>query len=561
MKLKIDGKPCVFTHKCEDEQQGTELTAAELEQFALESFMEALKYTNKNFAECHAEAKEKYDSDLIIKFDGRYLLGFVKYFESEEEEREFLKLIYGDSGYFESHYPNAWKNYQESGGVVTPVFYFPRFYCIDTQGERNIAGGEYEIEFLDYEPRCPWLPATGDALSEYAMYEGYAQSWESGDDTFMRDYVLMEFRGESELSFFQFSSKAGLLARVKHQHEIMEAKGIEFTSQLVRRVKDGETGILFWRNGKRLCFVQLAIQDNRITRSYTLSPDGDFEKWKPGDRIVQSHGDHLLPFVHPDRIDDFISETWKRNQIFDLKKKTVEGSDFTPWNWVQAQYGETMRDDGFYDIAYQILFKYRDGDSSVEFVSLFPNLYGEVYRVKILEVMEWDNKMEATVRAVYEKDGSTFEFCFFATDYAYRSSKYVTGAELPIDLAGACNDLETVEKDVVLEGESAIKFLTNIGGEIRYDEDGNVEPVRMDASNLTAYLDSDPGFPDMAAFRSPLIGKIRVVSFFQNFISIANICLNNDTGIRIPLFFNGKEMPKEGDSVCGTIWMTGSIFD
>lgn len=528
MKLKHNGKPYIFTHKADAIHYGDTLSGPELEEFGLRCLCQALDIRDNKYRLCNEDAKNMYDSDLIIQLDGRFLLGIIKYCEDLQSEAALVKLITGHPDEFKLHYPNAWKNFEESGGVATPVFFLPKFFCLDTNGEKNIAGGRYEVTFTPYEARSPWLPTNGPELTEYEMYKGYAKSWTSGDFSFILDYVKMEFRGISDLSFLQLTSKAALIARIKHQTQIYRDRGYQFSAELVRNRTTNDCGILFWRQEQRYAFVQLEFKDNRIYRSYTMAPDGEFEPWTEDDQIVQNHDRHLLPFIKRSQLEFFIQAAWDADNISAFDKKYTEERTKDTYQWLMAQYGETMRDDGYYDVAYQLLFKYKEGSNEVEFITLFPNLYGAECHVKILEVFPWNNGMEATIKALFSANDSEFEFCFFATDYFDRQPDYQPGATLNIDLAATCANIEKNK-----------------------DNDFSGEPQ---------YSASNKGYPDMATFQTNIAGPIRIITFFDNIVLNTSICINKDTKLTIPLFFNADFMPRKGDAIEGLLWLTGSIF-
>lgn len=561
MRLIVNGEPFVFTHKCSEDKAGTELTPAELEAFGQECLLEAFSRKFIDYRVCDADMKEETDADFVVSEDGRYLLGSVKYFDNRESEKEFLKEVTGAPEKFQKLYPNAWELYDGSGGEATPVFYVPTFECISTGGKKNIAGGRYYVSFAPYEPRSPWYPTSGPDLLEYEMYKGYAKSWYSGDDTFMRDYVLMEFRGFSEFSFLEYNSKAGLLAGVKSRYaDPSEGKALK-SWQLIQIPDSEEQGILFTQNNGNEFFIQLEFKDNRIYRSFTRKAPKEYERWEERRVIVQNHYNHLLPFINHSEIDSFLINAWDKGTHYDIKFKTVEGDDKIQYSWRSVMYGETKRDGHYYDIAYELLFKSKEDDTEVDFVTLFPNLYGEPHPVTILEVFEWDNQMEANVRASYKVDDREFVFWFFATDYYYRKDKYSVGAQLTIDLAASAYQIEAAQSEIVLDGDAARNFLAKTDREPKLDKDGNIEPVRFSLRSLTAYLDHHEEYPDMAEFQSPVVGDVSSIPFANKLINNAMICLNNETGIEIPLFFSSDFTPKKGDPVRGVLWMTGSILE
>lgn len=199
-----------------------------------------------------------------------------------------------------------------------------------------------------------------------------------------------------------------------------------------------------------------------------------------------------------------------------------------------------------------------------QFVSTYPMLEGKKVGVAIQKVVEWDNKIEATVYCSY----GGFEFAFFATDYFMNKQKYVAGNVLDVELAALGMKVEEARRSFSFEGQQAIDWLTKNGQKPEYDSEGNVLPVEFNLESLVAYFNLDKKAPDEAEFQSPC-GAIRTaclldVDFFCTDITVHRADDESEVSLSdliVPLYFRQDFFPKvkEGDPVSGWLWLTGRV--
>lgn len=543
MQLIIKGIPCAYTHECDEADRGRVMTAAELEEFAVQCLATSLRYVGVRFRMRDEKVAEEMGCDVLFESDGRWVMAHVRYFgDDQSARREFLKRIHGPSDEFAALYPKAWKWYQKSGGKTTPIFYVPEFYCFETSGGENLCGGEYMVRFMPYECRSPQLPTGGPALSEYEMHKGYAESWATGNTDFMRDYVLMDFRGESELSFLQYTSKANLLARVEHLYAEGAKPYSIYTYKMAHLPDTDENGVIFYKHGEPDAFLKLEFKYGRIHRSICREVPKQWLPWGPKRDIAEDNSYHLLPFVHPDDIGDLVQEAADTRKFYIFDRELTPEEKELDVEYLVITYGEKFRDDKYFDIAYQMLFRSRRGTPEVEFLTMFPNLFGVEVELTILEVAEWKNKLAATVRARYENQGAAFEFWFFASDYFEDPRRYRPGARWVVDLAASVEAI-----DIVMNAARARAAALELG--------------EQDLDYAVVFCESDGRIPNLAELQTEVRGEVHRTRFFGRDVNWCNVPLDAATGLEVPLYFGGSIIPETGAVIEGTVWLTGSICD
>lgn len=185
---------------------------------------------------------------------------------------------------------------------------------------------------------------------------------------------------------------------------------------------------------------------------------------------------------------------------------------------------------------------------------------GREYDVKIEKVVEWSNHLEATV---YASIGD-FSFAFFPTDYMAKKDVYKSGRTTSVKLSALAMKAEKADSGFEFTGETALSFLAKIGQSPRYDETGNIEPVKFSTANMVAYIASDDRCPDEAQFQSP-ISMVRSFRFIGIGFWACDIVVHrndeSDGDIVVPLCFRRDfaSNPKDGDPMQGWLWMMGEI--
>ncbi len=272
--------------------------------------------------------------------------------------------------------------------------------------------------------------------------------------------------------------------------------------------------------------------------------------------LYQEHGDHICCIMDSVK---FVSQHLQQviHDSFVLEKTKTRVSTDTMDNELTdvstLWYGRT-------DIAMMTLIAYNPKESTNELASMYPVTRGRTYRVKIERVMEWCNHIEATIICSIGE----FSLAFFAIDYSFNKARYVEEQELDVDLSAMGMKVEPGQTGFDLMGQEAINFRAKTGEEPEYDENGEVLPIHFDLSKLVAYLNTDDKAPDEAEFQSPVKNISDDAIFGVDFHKVDITVHHGEDDaedISVPLYFRKDflETVKEGDSICGYLWMTGAI--
>lgn len=548
MQLKVNGKPYIYQYDCPQEKRGRRLTNAEIHDFLVDCLIESFEKRGTRIIRHTPD----FDSGADFSYTkaGKTVCGVVAYFNengSNDQVREFL----------DAKTPRLHEGYEKHGSI--PIIFVASIKCLDTEDNEILAGGRYEITFNPLQLRSKTIATAGDNISEFEMYRGYANSWQTGDISFMKDYVSNNFHGYSDFSFDETTSKEELLDRVILNHESYKTRNLSIYTMLVTDKDSGDKGILIRLDGKDVCFVTLEFDKFRITGSHTHRPPTNYVEWTKAYELYGTHGDHHAPFVDDDDLTSFIKEMVEHSKLC-LKLDTEATFDNNKPVITRVAALKYMGDEEFDDSAYLAIIAYSPTEQTNVFVSCYPYLKGVSIFVEILDVLVWDNNLEATIKCRYKVQDDEFIFHFFATDYFFNREHYKIGIKLHISLVASSGNVKEASKGFTFEGQQAIDFLAKMGKEPTYDENGEIEPVKFSTEQLVAFLPHDSKCPDMAEFQSP-IKDLVYDSFYNNSVNRCVIKLNNDTSLEVPLYFNDDITPRNGDPVCGWLWLSGRLSD
>lgn len=554
MKLKVKGKPYIYTHECDSSDQGRPLSRAEMQEFVTDCLIKS--YEMRGY-ECIRHTPD-FNSDADFSYNklGKTVCGVVKYGLSKDEVVKLINIMINEQQ-FQKKFPQLYKGFYEYNSYS--VFYFATAKCLDTDDGSPIAGGRYEIEWDPVQALYHDIPTSGPNISEFEMYKGYAHSWETGDVSFIRDYVSRHFSGVSELSFECTTSKAELIELIKTQHENWKTRQITIRADLIKDKDSGDKGILMVLNGRPTGFVVLRFSNYRISQSETRVPPQNYEDWETGYDLYQTHGDHHAPFVNDDELPSFLKEVMEKSSVHLSLDTTISFDDVEALTRVASL--RYPADKFSPDIAYLALIAYNPAEEVNEFITCYPYLKGKPTEVEVIDVLKWSNQIEATIKCKYcpdDEDDNEFVFHFFATDYYFNKNRYKIGEKLSIALAASSGNAKEASRGFTFEGQKAIDFLAKIGKEPTYDENGEVEPVKFSTEQLVAFLPHDEKCPDMAEFQSPL-HNLTSKDFHHNRLNQCEIVIHQDTKLCVPLYFNDGFEPKEGDPIMGWLWLSGRI--
>ncbi len=553
MQLKIKGQPYIYTHYCEPIEFGRRLSHDEMQEFVTSCLIESFDIKGVEYIR-HTPDFDS-EADFSYKKSGQTVCGVVKYVAARDESEKIISDLYLRN--FETKYPRLTEGFQKFDTI--PIFFFAEAKCLDNDKNIPVAGGKYEISYYPLQMLWKDIPTSGKNIPEYEMYKGYAESWCNDDLSFIRDYVSPYFSGKSELAFDEITSKDGLMRHIEYQHKQWKIKHTTIWPILIIDTDTNEKGILIQSNGKNVCFVKLAFSNYRICHSHTVLPPNNYEEWKKPYELYEIHGDHHEPFVKEDELRTFIGEMLKESQVC-LRTETevsFEENERILTNVASLKY---IGDDAIDDIAYLCLIAHNPKNHTNEFISCFPYLQGVSVLVEVIDVLEWTNQIEATIKCKYSTNEEEFVFHFFATDYYFNKAKYQIGAKLHVGLAATSSNAKEASRGFTFEGQRALDFLAKIGKEPTYNENGEIEPVNFSTENLVAFLPHDSKCPDMAEFQSPT-RNLKYDSFYNSSVNTCLIKLNQETGLEIPLYFNDDFEPQKGDPLTGWLWLTGRLSD
>ena len=553
MKLRIKGKTYIYNHECSPEQSGNKMTRDDMQTFVTDCLIESFELKG---VKCIRHTPDfNSEADFSYNKAGETVCGVVKYIVDQSEGERIVHELFLRN--FETEFPRLTEGFYKHGSV--PIFFFAEAKCLDNDKNIPIAGGSFEITYHPLQMLYEDIPTKGGNMSEYDMYKGYAESWCSDDLSFIRDYVATFFGGTSELAFDEITSKKGLIKHIEHQHKRWKIRHTHIWPVLVKDTDTGKKGILIQSNGEDVCFVTLDFFNYRISRSHTFAPPKNYVLWEKAYELYQTHGDHHAPFVGDEELRSFLSEMMKDSTVC-LTTDTDVSFDKGVESLTRVASLKYIGDRDIDDMGYLALIAYNPAEETNEFISCYPYLQGKSILVEVVDVLEWDNQIEATIKCKYSANDEDFVFHFFATDYYFNKEQYKIGAKLNIGLAASSSNVKEASHGFKFEGQKAVDFLAKIGKEPSYDENGEIEPVNFSTENLIAFIPHDSKCPDMAEFQSPT-REFKYDSFWGNSVNTCLIKLNTDTGIEVPLYFNDDFEPKNGEPITGWLWLTGRLSD
>lgn len=382
----------------------------------------------------------------------------------------------------------------------------------------------------------------------------YAQTWNSRDASIIAPYLDKDFHYGSDWVFDELPSRQEYLEYFEGKLRAIVRTDSNVQACVGRDSHTGDVAVLLEQGGRRSAMT-LEAKDGRLTSAHMTVDDGTFKPFDPEDELYMSHGDHIsavLPaeeFVQ-DHIGSMIQKAWL------WRKTRATACLFDPEERETTVFSLY---DGDGTMGFLIICAANEEKGNNEFVSAYPMMAGEKVTVHVDRVMEWDNMIEATVLCSV----GDFSFAFFPVDYYVNKSVYQAGGEIAVDLSAIAILAQEGERGFSFEGQKAVDWLSKIGQDPDYDENGNVVPVRFSLEDLVAYLSLDFKAPDEAEFQSKVCHlrneKLCGVDFCCGDIKIHNGEGHGD--ICVPLYFRRDFVPgvQDGDPLRGVLWLTGNI--
>lgn len=271
--------------------------------------------------------------------------------------------------------------------------------------------------------------------------------------------------------------------------------------------------------------------------------------------LYQSNGSRIEAFFE---LDGFVQNLLKpmidASSVFQQTKTAVVFDDGSTevTDVIGLLYGSP-------ELGFVCLLATNNARKTNEILGIYPVASGKSHRVKIDEVIVWDNQICATIMCSV----NDYPFAFFATDYYHNKEKYHENEFLDIDLVAFACFAEEAERGFSFEGQKAIDWLAKMGEEPSYNEDGSVQPINFSMEQLAAYLATESKAPDEAQFQSPA-GPVEKMSFVNLDLLKTSITIRGEeSDFSVPLILRKELIPalEEGMPIRGYSSMIGKIAE
>lgn len=272
--------------------------------------------------------------------------------------------------------------------------------------------------------------------------------------------------------------------------------------------------------------------------------------------IIQTHGDHMSPFFKDGNVVYHFNEMIQASEPVDDPIETQFTDEET-----NRTFSTTILPLKFDvgKISFLFLLAMNEKKESYVFVSCYPYLQGLNTEVEILEVLEWRNQIEATIRCKYRTADGDFEFSFFATDYYVNKHQYRPGAKLTLNIAASGLYAEEGSAGFEFTGQQAVDFLAKMGQKPTYNERGEIEPVKFSTANTVVFIAADETTPDIAECMSPITLIEEDMQFMETRISCGEILLHRDPDFKTILYYSSGVNIHPGHPIMGNFWISGRI--
>jgi hypothetical protein len=200
-------------------------------------------------------------------------------------------------------------------------------------------------------------------------------------------------------------------------------------------------------------------------------------------------------------------------------------------------------------------------NDSIQLMSMYPCVKeGVVLPLKIIEIKEWENGLEAWIIGELQDDRT---ITFFDANYAVNKDKYVIGKAYDFMVGGLAYFAKEPEtKGFSFEGQEAIDFKAKIGEEPEYDDEGNVMPVKFSTEQLCAFLQTGPA-PDDVDFITTVEDVKEVNALENSFWKFETVYRGMDGEEKIPTYVLKSEENMALDKATqlqGVLWLTGFLM-
>jgi len=545
MRKIQNGEPVFHQHECSEERRGQVMTPEEMHAFAVQVLMKEYELTGAKV----------YSVEKVLGNEADFRV------EGKRNSKKFNVIVVCRDRFTRSTegIDDSWmlKEYEEKG--VYPRVTEASPWCDDEDcenGEPYICGAEFAFIYNNLS-LIPYgeIQFPEKELSDVKLAVKLMDAWRKLDVSVIEPHLWETVHYGSDWVFDEIPCKAEFLEYLRGKFYSIRKSGDMPEMFLVRSRHEHKVGILFNQSG-HTNLLKLDCAKGFIINAHMGIYEKGYEEFDPADELYQNHGDHFDAIMD---VNEFFSgrlqEVISQSKLWRTTRTLVCNEDLkdVKANVYSLRYGE-----GDMGLLNTIILNRRSQHQ--EYASSYPVLEGSDAVVTIDKVIEWDNRLEATVMC----SCMDREFAFFAVDYYANKDKYVVGSEVTVSLAALAMKVEEAQREFAFEGQQAVDWLAKIGQEPELDENGDVRPVRFSMEKLVAYIPHDSRCPDEAEFQSP-VGKISATSildvpFYRTDIAIIKK-EDDDSELRIPMYFRKDFLPevKEDDPVRGWVWLTGEL--
>lgn len=557
MMLKIrNDEPTFVTHQCSEERKGKDMTAEELRSFAVEVLMNDYAETGALIVKHEKQADNEADFCFVNSENAQQ-------FRSGDKRKSInVLVVYREEINQDiSDIDVSWivDEYMRTGAI--PRVTMATAWCAEAQSEDGrpaICGGEFCFKFYSVSPLPDEINEPMEKeLSAVELAVKYEEAWRLLDASVVAPFLDKDFHYGSKWVFDEMPSRKEYIEYFTGKLAAIRRTASHIDIAIGRNHQNGNVAVLLVQNGCHYV-LELTTENGRITSAYMNEYDSRYKVFNAEDELYQNHGDHndcIIPVekLFDSTIHDILAESdvWRicDTQVTNEEMYEKETCVFS------LVYGKE-------DIKMLSTFAVSEKTNHNFFMSIYPITKGVPVEVEIDKVIEWDNQIEATVLCSVGE----FKFAFFAIDYYCNKERYREGVRITVDLSALGMKVEEARRSFQFEGQEAIDWLAKIGEKPTYDENNNVEPVRIDLEHLVAFLNMDSKCPDEAEFQSPVEEIISMsvlgVDFYKTTVKICRQLTDDGAlDVSIPLYFRQDFIPevKEGDPVRGWMWVTGCV--
>lgn len=275
--------------------------------------------------------------------------------------------------------------------------------------------------------------------------------------------------------------------------------------------------------------------------------------------LEYGHGDHLECVADLDDLTNFLLKDLLTNGVPE-DSVLVHGIFFRDTSPSQQRVVAVSSSDPVLSVLAMICTN--EAENVNEIVAVYPFVkQAENRSLRIKEILEWPNEFEATIRAATEDD---IEISFFDTKYYKNKGIYEIGGSYDFRISALAYNAEVlVERSFSLAESSPLVAILRADHGPEFDEEGNVKPITVNLGGMVSLLSTGDHLEHNYEFQSP-VGAVEEAELFGERFYALQITTSRDPDSSVRLFAKQsffEERPKEGDPVCGVLWLQGYLAE